>query len=130
GRPLPRPWDVDFAIRGFEFYDGPVFVRDVYFEAFAPNAVRQAGALSILSYTDFYLSPLNRAERLAFGPGTNVATFESRLPPTDPAEREYGEDGYRSGLFQDVDGSVTGTPGTIVTVDNPVLATDLCSYRA
>jgi len=128
GRPLPRPWDPGFAIRGFEFYDGPVFVRDTYFEGYAPDAGRQAAALSFLDHTDFSLSPLSYAEGLSFAPGTQAVWFETREAAEQPTDD--GEDGYRSGLFLDRDGSVTGAAGTAVTVDNPLLVTEACSYRS
>ena len=131
GRTLPKPWDPDVAIRGFEFYDGPVFVTNTHFEAFAPNGLRQAAGISVLDYTSFSLSPLSYASGLSFGSATNRVWLETRDMATyDAATTDSGEDGYRSAVFLDQDGSVTGTAGRYVTVMNPVLAAASCTYRA
>lgn len=131
GRTLPRPWQPDLAIRGFEFYDGPVFVTNSRFEAFAPNAQRQAAGLSVLDYTAFSLSPASYAARLSFGPGTNRVWLETRdMGGYDPSAEDTGEDGYRSAVFLDQDGSLTGAAGQHVTVVNPLLAAATCGYRA
>ncbi len=124
GRALPRPWDPSFSIRGFEFYDGDVAVRDSTFVAFAPDAVRPASALAYLDFTAFAVSPRNAAQNLTFGPGTNRVHLASRAPEADqPA------DGYRSAVFVDVDGSVTGTAGRTVTVNTTFLTAPGCDLR-
>lgn len=51
----------------------------------------------------------------------------TRPVPTDP---DSGEDGYPSTVTLDVDGSVTGTAGHYVVVDDPFLLTGNCSLRA
>lgn len=131
GRTLPRHWDEGFAIRGFEYYDGPVFVRNSRFEAYAPNSQRQAGAIGVLDFTSFSMSPLSYAEGLTFGPGTNRVRLETRdMAGYDPRAEDDGEDGYRSAVFRDVDGSVTGEAGAYVTVTNPLLAAPSCERRA
>lgn len=133
GRPIPRPWDAMFAPRGFQFYDGAVFVRDSYFEGYTPYGERQAGAISILDYTSFSLSPLSYAENIAFGPNT-VRVMFADLPVALRAERaatsDSGNDGYSSGVFVDRDGSVSGSPGAAVTVNNPLLEQPSCTYRS
>lgn len=131
GRGLPRYWEPDFAIRGFEFYDGPVFVRDTHFAAFEPTAQRKAAAISVLNYTAFSMSPLSSARGLTFAQGTNRVHLESRsMSGYDPRAKDSGEDGYRSAVFRDEDGSVTGTAGRYVTALNPVLAAATCQYRS
>lgn len=130
GRPLPKYWKPDFAIRGFEFYDGPVFVTDSYFANFEPNSQRQAAAISFLDYTAFSISPLSYAEGLTFAAGTNRVRLETRASVRDPRESDSNEDGYRSAVFLDRDGSVSGSAGRYVTVNNPLLTTADCSLRA
>jgi len=125
GRALPRYWDPGYAIRGFEFYDGEVTVRDSTFVGFVPNGIRQASALAYLDFTAFSVDPANAAAALRFGPDTNRVYLASRSPaPGEPA------DGYRSALFRDLDGSVGGTPDRTVTVNTPLLTAPGCSYRA
>ncbi len=126
GRSIPKPWKADFPIRGFEFYDGTVGVEDSHFAAFAPNALRSAAALSYLDFTAFAAEPTNFAAGLSFAEGTARAYLASRPVPSDPDE---GEDGYRSAVFEDRDGSVTGTAGAHVVVNNPFLATLRCALR-
>lgn len=127
GRSLPRPWEADSTVRGFDFYDGTVGVRDSHFVAFQSTPQRAAAALSVLNYTDFSLSTGNYASGLTFHPDTNRVYLETRAVPSDP---ESGEDGYRSAVFRDLDGSVTGTAGRAVTVNNPLLYDGSCSYRS
>jgi len=126
GRHLPRPWQADYTIRGYEFYDGTVYVKDSTFVAYASNATRQAAALSYLDFTAFATAADNWASGLQFAPGVNRVYLHSRTGLTG----DYGEDGYRSAVFRDVDGSVTGTAGRWVTVNSPFLAGQGCSLRA
>lgn len=131
GRTLPKPWKPELAIRGFEFYDGPVYVTNTHFEAFVPNGMRQAAGISVLDYTAFSMSPLSYAAGLSFEGDTNRVWLETRdMSNYDPATADSGEDGYRSAVFLDQDGSVAGTAGRYVTVMNPVLAATSCTYRA
>ncbi|HRQ10861.1 MAG TPA: G8 domain-containing protein [Trueperaceae bacterium] len=130
GRSLPKPWQPDLAIRGFEFYDGPVLVADSRFEGYTRTPQREAGALSVLDYTSFSMSPLSAARGLSFGAGTNRVHFETRsMSDYDPDTRDSGEDGYRSAVFLDQDGSVTGTAGKYVVMPNPFLLGPDCERR-
>jgi cell migration-inducing and hyaluronan-binding protein len=47
----------------------------------------------------------------------------------DPAHSNDSEDGYRSGVFRDGDGSLTGTAGAYVTMNSAFLAAGACTYR-
>ena len=133
GVPIPRPWAPQFAPRGFQFYDGAVYVSRSYFEGYEPFGDRKAGALSFLDYTSFSLSPLSYAEGLTFAPDTVPVMFAD-LPTELRAERaaneDSGNDGYSSGVFIDADGTVTGTARTAVTVNNPLLQQPGCTYRS
>ncbi len=130
GRSLPKPWECgpeicfDFPIRGFEFYDGTVGVEDSYFANYENNDVRKASALSYLQFTAFPISPRNYASGLTFAPGTRRVHLASRGAPANP--RDITEDGYRSAVFQDRDGSVTGVAGSAITVDTPLLSGGRC----
>ena len=125
GRSLPRPWEADFPIRGFEFYDGRNGAERVHFEGFTPNAQRQASAFSYLRFTAFPIDARNWASGASFGPGVNRVALEDREVP----EPGGGEDGYRTAVFFDADGSVTGSPRSYVTVDNPFLVDGGCRLR-
>lgn len=119
GRALPLFWDPEAPIIGFEFYDGRVGVSGTTFAGFQSNALRGAGALGYLAPNAFNLDPNNFATDLEFIESSHVY-----LP--DP---EAGFDGDVSKVFVDVDGSVTGSAGSRVVVDNPFLLGPGCSLR-
>lgn len=127
GRALPRFWDPGFAIRGFEFYDGDVGVRASRFAGYVPNAQRAAAALSVLDFTGFSMSPRSFAEDLRFDADSRRVHFAAR--PLDAAG-DVREDGYRSALFVDVDGSVAGRADHVVAVDAPHLDGPGCTRRS
>jgi cell surface hyaluronidase len=128
GRTLPFPWEVAFPIRGFEFYDGQVGAKNVTFVNFQPNAQRGAGGTSYLRFTDFHIDPQNGAEGLNFINANRVWLAFEKTEPTAPTDE--GMDGYRSAVFMDKDGSVTGTANRSVVVNNPFLLNANCIARA
>ena len=128
GRSLPLPWEKEFAIRGFEFYDGKVGVEQSYFAGFAPNSFREGAALSYLDYTDFSVSPFNFVRALSFAADTKRIYLATRPAPATPSEGS--EDGYRSSIFLDVDGSVTGKANHFVVVNNPFMYTESCTQQS
>ena len=110
----PKPFEADFPIRGFEFYDGPISLDGVHFARFVSNRARAASALSALEYSPFFMAPTHTVRGLTF----------------ERAERVYfrpfalaSADGYRSTAFRDLDGSVTGRAGDTVVFASPLLAT-------
>ena len=119
GRALPFFWDPGAPIIGFEFYDGRVGVRNTTFAGFQSNSLRSSGALGYLAPNAFNIDPNNFAADLHFIDSNRVY-----LPDPEP-----GQDGDASKVFVDVDGSVTGSPGTKVVVDNPFLLPDGCQLR-
>jgi cell surface hyaluronidase len=135
GRSLPRPWTCDeavdcfaYPIRGFEFYDGMVGVEDTHFAGFKDGTVngvsRKASALSYLNFTAFSTNPNNYAKGLTFAQDTKRVNLFTRGAPVDPSKDT--EDGYRSAVFVDKDGSVTGTVNRKVVVDNPFVTNAGC----
>ena len=134
GRSIPRPWDdasgngKTFPIRGFEFYDGTVHVKRTAFHNFQPSALRQASALSYLRFTAFDLSSKNAAEGLTFTNALPTYLENAPEPATTNATSDLDDnaDGYRSSVFVDSDGSVTGVAGRSVVVNNPFLIDATC----
>lgn len=120
GRALPVFWDPDTPLAGFEFYDGRVGVRDTTFVSFRDDATRRAGALTYLAPNAFSLDPHNFGERLRFVDAERVY-----FPDPEP-----GMDGDVSKVFYDRDGTLTGTAGRAVVVENPFLLDDSCEHRA
>jgi cell surface hyaluronidase len=138
-RSLPYPYGdgteygSKHPIRGYEFYDGQVGAKNVTFVNFQPNALRGASALGYLRFTAFHVDPGNSAEGLRFENANRV--FFDRKMTQDPtpvvfehtAPNDDGMDGYRSAVFLDKDGSVTGSSGRSVVVDNPFLVDGNCT---
>ena len=120
GRALPFFWEPDTPIVGFEFYDGRVGVSDTTFVGFNRNPVRESGALGYLTPDAFSIHPKNFASNVSFVNAT----------PVYLADPEPGMDGDLSKVFVDHDGSVTGSAGKTVVVNNPFLLTDTCTFRA
>lgn len=119
GRSLPKFWEPDFPIRGYEFYDGRVGTGNTTFVNFTSNAQRKASGLGYLLSDDFYIHPENHASGLKFVDANRVYN-----PNPDP-----GMDGDASKVFLDQDGSVTGAAGKYVTVNNPFLLDGSCAYK-
>ncbi len=127
GRTLPFPWEVAFPIRGFEFYDGKVGAKNVTFVNYQPNAQRGAGGTSYLRFTDFHIDPRNGAEGLSFQNANQVWLKFEKPEPSAPTDD--GMDGYRSAVFMDKDGSLTGTADRSVVVNNPFLLNANCTAK-
>ncbi len=113
----PKPWEPHCPIVGFEFYDGLVGVKNVTFVNFRPSAARQAGALTYLRYTPFFVDPRNWVAGAQFVHAVRVFLPAMR----DPGPYSLSGDGYRSAVFLDSDGSVTGKAGSSVAINTAFL---------
>ena len=126
GRSLPHDAP-DFPIRGYEFYDFHHELENVTFVNFVANELRDAGALSYLLFTSFGMSTENQVKGLKFDNAKPVS-----FPPM---QRRWASDwgrsaAYKSAAFRDLDGSVTGTPGAYVVIDNGIAADeDTCDMK-
>lgn len=118
GGGLLKPGAPRFPIRGFEFYDGLVGVVGTTFRNFVPSGAREAGALSALRFSPFFVNPNNYVERIRFDRARPV--FFDHVPSVGTGVRSA--DGYRSLCFRDRDGSVSGVAGATVSIANPFLA--------
>lgn len=126
GRSLPAA-AADFPIRGYEYYDFHHEVQNTTFVNYQPNALRDAGAISYLLFTSFGMSTNNSVEGLTFVNAKPVS-----FPPIQRRwASDYGRSAaYRSAAFHDKDGSVGGTPGAYIVVDNGIAADeDNCEIR-
>ena len=115
-KPHPNP---TWPIHGYEFYDGPVGPEHVTFANFQPNATRDAGALA-LEYQNWAI--------MNAGNAVSGLTFVNAREVMFPSEL-HG-DGEHMSIINDRDGSLTGTPGAVVTVGNPLLIDASCARRA
>jgi hypothetical protein len=111
GRSLPEPQLADFPIRGYEFYDYRHQLDDVTFVNFQDNATRKTGAVSYLLFTSFGMSTNNTMERAKF-----IDAKPVYFPPLEHkwSNDDYGNGTYKTAVFHDVDGSVSGVPDSYI----------------
>jgi hypothetical protein len=115
GRSLPEPEVADFPIRGYEFYDYRHQLVNDTFVNFQDNATRKTGAISYLLYTSFGMSTNNTIERAKFLNAKPVY-----FPPLEHkwSNDDYGNGSYKTAVFHDVDGSVSGVKDSYVLIND------------
>ncbi len=115
GRSLPEPELPDFPIRGYEFYDYRHELDNDTFVNFQDNATRKTGAISYLLYTSFGMSSNNTVERAKF-----INAKPVYFPPMEHkwSNDDYGNGSYKTAVFHDVDGSVSGVPDSYILIDD------------
>jgi cell migration-inducing and hyaluronan-binding protein len=130
GRSLPKPPIADFPIRGYEYYDYRGEVVNTTFVNFQDNDQRRTGALSFLMFTSAGLSTGSSISGAQFVNAKPV-WFPNFDPRFDNDNR--GGNAYRTLSFRDLDGSVTGIPGSQILLhdgENDSVATDdTCQIR-
>ena len=126
GRSMPN--DIpDYPIRGYEYYDLRHDVVDTTFVNFAPNATRDAAAISYLMYTSFGMSTENAVQGAKF----------VNAKPVDfpPVVRRWSSDfgrgnAWRGAAIHDRDGSVGGVPDSYIVIDNGIASDEqACRIR-
>ncbi len=120
GRELPRFWSPNDSIRGIEFYDGPMAIRNSLFANFQSNSQRKAGGLSSLAPNPFWVSSLNSAEKITFVNANRVYLHNLTAKNSGDA----------FSTFLDKDGSVSGIIGGKIVPKNPLLVTSQCRFNA
>src|SRR5690606_4316827 len=117
GRSLPFPELADFPIRGYEFYDFHHELDNVTFVNYEDNDTRKTGAISYLLFTSFGMSSNNSVERAKFANAKPVY-----FPPVEHkwSNDDYGNGSYKSSVFHDADGSVSGIPNSYVLLHDGV----------
>ncbi|HUN76242.1 MAG TPA: G8 domain-containing protein [Steroidobacteraceae bacterium] len=123
GRSLPEPEVPDFPIRGYEFYDYRHELDNDTFVNFRDNATRKTGAISYLLYTSFGMSSNNTVQRARF-----INAKPVYFPPMEHkwSNDDYGNGSYKTAVFHDLDGSVTGIPDSFILIndENDAIAID------
>jgi cell migration-inducing and hyaluronan-binding protein len=115
GRSLPEPELADFPIRGYEFYDYRHELDNDTFVNFQDNATRKTGAISYLLYTSFGMSSNNTVQRAKF-----INAKPVYFPPMEHkwSNDDYGNGSYKTSVFHDVDGSVSGVPDSYILIND------------
>jgi cell migration-inducing and hyaluronan-binding protein len=126
GRSLPEPELADFPIRGYEFYDYRHELDNVTFVNFQDNATRKTGAISYLLYTSFGMSSNNTIQRAKF-----INAKPVYFPPMEYkwSNDDYGNGSYRTSVFNDKDGSVSGVPNSYVVINGGIASDEGCEVK-
>jgi cell migration-inducing and hyaluronan-binding protein len=126
GRSLPEPELPDFPIRGYEFYDYRHELDNVTFVNYQDNATRKTGALSYLLYTSFGMSSNNTIQHAKF-----VNAKPVYFPPMEYkwSNDDYGNGSYRSAVFNDKDGSVSGVPNSYIVINGGIASDEGCEVK-
>jgi cell migration-inducing and hyaluronan-binding protein len=126
GRSLPFPEIPDFPIRAYEFYDFHHELDNNTFVNYQDNATRKTGAISYLMFTSFGMSSNNTVQR---------SKFVNAKPAYFPAMEykwsndDYGSGSYRSSVFHDLDGTVTGIPDSFIAINGSIAVGEGCEVK-
>lgn len=132
GRTLFNPGSPSQRMFGAGFYDNVTDFNNLTFVNFRTNAQRKAGAMGNNEFTSFNMSTKHVVSGAKFINSDSIS-LEKRsmpLPSAVPNHQAGGEDGYRSAVIHDKDGSVTGKADQYIVPDNPFLLTPACSFTA
>src|SRR4029434_8407668 len=126
GRSLPEPLIPDFPIRAYEFYDYHHELVNNTFVNYQDNATRKTGAISYLLFTSFGMSSNNSVERAKF-----VNAKPVYFPPMEYkwANDDYGNGSYKSSVFHDKDGSVSGVPNAYIVINGGIATDETCEVK-
>ncbi|XP_067664214.1 cell surface hyaluronidase-like [Haliotis asinina] len=128
-RSIPLPYDPHQPLNGFLFYDGPVYIKNVWFSNFTSNVNYTAGAIGFLRNNEYSSSPSNMATNVKFnfvdGPTTGNRVYDGN-------ETIHGfgnNDGDKTATIRDTDGSLTGYPGATVVKPGAYYHNSRCYTR-
>jgi len=96
---------------------------------FQDNATRKTGAISYLLYTSFGMSSNNTVQRAKF-----INAKPVYFPPMQHnwSNDDYGNGSYKTAVFHDVDGSVSGVPDSYILIDDEndgIAIDDACEIK-
>jgi hypothetical protein len=126
GRSLPQPAVADFPIRGYEFYDYHHELDNNTFVNYQDNATRKTGAISYLMFTSFGMSSNNTVQRSKF-----INAKPVYFPPIDNrwSNDDYGNTVYKTSVFNDKDGTITGVPNSYIVNITGIDVDDACEVK-
>jgi cell migration-inducing and hyaluronan-binding protein len=126
GRSLPHPEIPDFPIRAYEFYDFHHQLDNNTFVNYQDNDTRKTGAISYLLFTSFGMSSNNYVERSTF-----IDAKPVYFPPVDNrwSNDDYGNTIYKTSVFNDRDGTITGIPDSYIINITGIDVDDACVVR-
>jgi cell migration-inducing and hyaluronan-binding protein len=123
---LPFPQVADFPIRGYEFYDFHHELDNNTFVNYQDNATRKTGAISYLLFTSFGMSSNNTVQRSKF-----INAKPVYFPPIDNrwSNDDYGNTVYKTSVFNDKDGTITGVPNSYIVNVTGIDADEACEAK-
>ena len=126
GRSLPFPKLADFPTRGYEFYDFHHELDNNTFVNYQDNATRKTGAISYLMFTSFGMSSNNIVSRSKF-----INAKPVYFPPIENrwSNDDYGNTVYKTAVFKDADGTITGVPNSTIVNVTGIDADKNCELR-
>ncbi len=126
GRSLPHPEVADFPIRAYEFYDYHHELDNNTFVNYQDNATRKTGAISYLLFTSFGMSSNNTVQRAKF-----INAKPVYFPPIDNrwSNDDYGNKVYKTSVFKDKDGTITGVPNSYIVNITGIDADKACEVK-
>jgi cell migration-inducing and hyaluronan-binding protein len=126
GRSLPQPAVADFPIRAYEFYDYHHELDNNTFVNYQDNATRKTGAISYLLFTSFGMSSNNTVQRSKF-----INAKPVYFPPIDNrwSNDDYGNTVYKTSVFNDRDGTITGVPNSYIVNITGIDIDDACEVK-
>ena len=127
GRSLPFPQVADFPIRAYEFYDYHHELDNNTFVNYQDNATRKTGAISYLLFTSFGMSSNNTVQRAKF-----INAKPVYFPPIDNrwSNDDYGNTVYKTSVFNDKDGSITGVPNSYIVMNGGIDIDEACEIKS
>ncbi len=126
GRSLPFPDLPDFPIRAYEFYDYRHELDNDTFVNYQDNATRKTGAISYLLFTSFGMSSNNIVQRAKF-----INAKPVYFPPMEKkwSNDDYGNAAWKTAVFHDKDGSVTGVPNSYIVINGGIAIDEACEEK-
>jgi cell migration-inducing and hyaluronan-binding protein len=126
GRSLPQPAVADFPIRAYEFYDYRHELDNNTFVNYQDNATRKTGAISYLMFTSFGMSSNNTVQRSTF-----INAKPVYFPPITNrwSNDDYGNTVYKTSVFNDKDGTITGVPNSYIVNITGIDVDDACEVK-
>ncbi|XP_048242586.1 cell surface hyaluronidase-like [Haliotis rufescens] len=119
-------------LQGVTFYQGPGYVSNSFFDKYVTkisgSTIRYAGAVSVRRSSHYPVRASSSVKGVKFGfCDVSEGNWALNGDPSYPLFDNI--DGNRQNNFLDVDGSVSGTPGTQFVPNTRFLTTNQCDYR-
>ncbi|XP_067654446.1 inactive cell surface hyaluronidase CEMIP2-like [Haliotis asinina] len=119
-------------LQGVVFYQGPGHVTNTFFNKYetktAGSVTRYAGAISVKRSNPYPPKASSHVEGIKFGFCDVIqGNWAYKGNPSVPLMKN--RDGNRQITFRDIDGSVSGTPGTQFVPNTRFHTTNQCDYR-